>query len=140
MFRTRPYIKASVCSAVEIVLPPGVFMTTMPCRVAAFVSMLSTPTPARAMALSRWFPWSDSAVIFTPLRQIAPSNSARADFRASPLRPVRISTSILAADRNRFRPSSERSSRTMIFAMFCSLEILFPGGESSILAVSSAGW
>ena len=24
-----------VCSAVEIVLPPGVFITTMPCRVAA---------------------------------------------------------------------------------------------------------
>ena len=56
MFRTRPYIRASVCSAVEIVLPPGVFMTTMPCRVAALVSMLSTPTPARAMALRRWLP------------------------------------------------------------------------------------
>ena len=49
MFRDRPSIRARVCSAVEMVLPPGVFITTMPCRVAASVSMLSTPTPARAI-------------------------------------------------------------------------------------------
>jgi len=36
-----------VCSAVEIVLPPGVFMTTTPRSVAACTSTLSTPTPAR---------------------------------------------------------------------------------------------
>ena len=36
-----------VCSAVVIVLPPGVFMTTMPRRVAASVSTLSKPVPAR---------------------------------------------------------------------------------------------
>ena len=34
-------------SAVEIVLPPGVFMTTTPRCVAASTSTLSTPTPAR---------------------------------------------------------------------------------------------
>ena len=34
-----------VCSAVETVLPPGVFITTIPWRVAAGTSMLSTPTP-----------------------------------------------------------------------------------------------
>ena len=38
-------------------LPPGVFITTMPCRVAALVSMLSTPTPARAIARRRWLPF-----------------------------------------------------------------------------------
>ena len=35
MFRDRASIRAMVCSAVEMVLPPGVFITTMPCRVAA---------------------------------------------------------------------------------------------------------
>ena len=44
--------RAMVCSAVLTVLPPGVFMTTMPLRVAAATSMLSTPTPARTMARS----------------------------------------------------------------------------------------
>ena len=41
-----------VCSAAETLLPPGVFMTTTPRRVAAGTSMLSTPTPARAIARS----------------------------------------------------------------------------------------
>ena len=36
-----------VNSAVEMVLPPGVFMTTMPRWVAVSTSTLSTPTPAR---------------------------------------------------------------------------------------------
>ena len=38
-----------VSSAVEMVLPLGVFMTTMPRLVAASTSTLSTPTPARPM-------------------------------------------------------------------------------------------
>lgn len=33
--------------AVETVLPPGVFMTSTPFRVASATSMLSIPTPAR---------------------------------------------------------------------------------------------
>src|SRR5438128_4001200 len=36
-----------VSSAVEMVLPPGVFITTMPLWVAASTSTLSVPTPAR---------------------------------------------------------------------------------------------
>src|SRR5436190_18592001 len=38
---------ANESSAVETVLPPGVFITTTPCCVAASTSTLSTPTPAR---------------------------------------------------------------------------------------------
>ena len=74
MLRDRASIMAMVCSAVLSVLPAGVFITTMPSRVAASLSMLSVPTPARTMAFSRWLPASASAVIFTPLRQMAPSN------------------------------------------------------------------
>ena len=77
MFRDRASIRAIVCSAVLSVLPPGVFITTMPQRVAASLSMLSVPTPARTIAFSRRLPSSASAVIFTPLRQIAPSNCGK---------------------------------------------------------------
>src|SRR5438128_7701387 len=42
-----------VSSAVEIVLPPGVFMTTIPRCVAVSTSTLSTPTPARPTTRSR---------------------------------------------------------------------------------------
>ena len=94
MLRDRASIRANVCSAVLSVLPAGVFITTMPSRVAASLSMLSVPTPARTMALSRWLPSSTSAVIFTPLRQMAPSNSARPLRSASPLSPVRTSYSM----------------------------------------------
>ena len=38
---------ATVCSVAAMVLPSGVFNTTMPRAVAAGISMLSTPTPAR---------------------------------------------------------------------------------------------
>ena len=40
-------ISASVCSATLGALPPGVFITRTPRRVAASRSILSTPTPAR---------------------------------------------------------------------------------------------
>ncbi len=53
MLRDRASIMAIVCSAVLRVLPAGVFITTMPSRVAARLSMLSVPTPARTIALSR---------------------------------------------------------------------------------------
>ena len=67
-----------VCSAVETVFPPGVFITTIPRRVAAGTSMLSTPTPARTIALSRDWPSSTSAVNCVPDRITIPSASASA--------------------------------------------------------------
>src|SRR3954462_9652571 len=45
-FRDSASINAIVCSAVETVLPPGVFMTTIPWRVAARTCLVSTPPPA----------------------------------------------------------------------------------------------
>src|SRR5260370_14813488 len=46
-FRARLRIIAKESSAVETVFPPGVFITTTPCSVAAGTSTLSVPTPAR---------------------------------------------------------------------------------------------
>ena len=45
-------IMAMVCSAVVTLLPKGLFITTIPRRVAASMSMLSTPTPARPITFS----------------------------------------------------------------------------------------
>src|SRR5947199_10689903 len=45
-------IMAMVCSATATAFAPGVFITAMPCRVAASRSMLSTPTPARPITRS----------------------------------------------------------------------------------------
>ena len=53
MLRAKAIIRAKACSAVVIVLADAEFITAMPKRVAASRSMLSTPTPARATALSR---------------------------------------------------------------------------------------
>src|SRR5439155_23818467 len=47
IFRASAINIENVSSAVEIVLPPGVFITTMPRCVAVSTSTLSTPTPAR---------------------------------------------------------------------------------------------
>ena len=52
IWRAAANSSAIACSAVVIELPNGVFMTTMPRAVAAGISMLSTPMPARPMTLS----------------------------------------------------------------------------------------
>ncbi len=52
MWRAIASISASVCSATEIALPPGVFITSTPAAVAASRSTLSTPTPARPITRS----------------------------------------------------------------------------------------
>ena len=50
--RAIAIIIVMVCSAVVMLLPSGLFITTMPRRVAASRSTLSTPTPARPITLS----------------------------------------------------------------------------------------
>ncbi len=47
-------ISPSVSSATATALAPGVFITTIPRWVAAGVSMLSTPTPARPIEAQLW--------------------------------------------------------------------------------------
>ena len=52
MLRAVAHMRVKACSAVEMVLPVGVFITMTPWALAASRSMLSTPTPARPTALS----------------------------------------------------------------------------------------
>ena len=50
-WRASAIIMAMACSAVVIELPKGVFITMMPFLVAAGISTLSTPMPARPITL-----------------------------------------------------------------------------------------
>ena len=142
MLRDRAIIMATVCSAVLSVLPAGVFITTMPCRVAAALSMLSVPTPARTIAFRRLLPASDSAVILTPLRTIAPSNCARDSRSSSPASLVRISYSMPGAAANRSSPSWAKGSRTI--TRYIGMASVGEGGEVpdglSVLPRSARGF
>ena len=97
IFRESVSIIATVCSAADMVLTSGVFMTTIPRRVAAGISILSTPTPARPMA---WRFSADaiiSSVIFVPLRIIQPCTSLHASAFSSGVPFGRLTTSNLAS-------------------------------------------
>ena len=71
--RASAHVMAMVCSAAVTELPWGVFMTTMPRLVAAFMSTLSTPVPARPTTLSRAARSTSSAVTLVAERTTRPS-------------------------------------------------------------------
>ena len=70
IFRESERSIETVCSAVEIVFPPGVFITMIPWREAAVTSMLSTPAPALPITFIAFASSIMSAVTFVPLRTI----------------------------------------------------------------------
>ena len=127
--RESASIRAKACSAVLRVFPAGVFITTIPWRVAAFLSMLSVPTPARTIALSLRLPSSDSAVIFTPLRTIAPSKRARDSLSSWPLSPWISLYSKFESPRSNSRPSGAIGSNTKI-RVFIAVSILWTWSSS----------
>ncbi|OPX70071.1 MAG: hypothetical protein A4E37_00184 [Methanoregulaceae archaeon PtaB.Bin056] len=68
MLRARESIMAMVCSVAARVFPSGAFATMIPFRVAASISILSTPAPALPMN-RRFFPASITReVTSVPLR------------------------------------------------------------------------
>ena len=62
-----------MCSAAETTFDSGAFATTIPRRVAASTSTLSTPTPARPITFSRGACSITSAVTFVAERTISAS-------------------------------------------------------------------
>ena len=68
MCRASAIIIVTACSAVVTLLPVGLFITTIPRRVAASISTLSTPTPARPITLSDVAASITSRVTRVPLR------------------------------------------------------------------------
>ena len=97
-----------VCSAVEIVLPAGTFMTMMPRLVAASASTLSSPTPARPITF-RWSAfWMTSAVTLVALRTTSPSYGPTISARSLLDKPVFTSTVRSGSSLRILMPSSER--------------------------------
>ena len=73
MSRASANISAMACSAVVTELPKGVFITMTPRAVAAGMSTLSTPMPARPMTRSRAAFANMSAVTLVAERIAKPS-------------------------------------------------------------------
>src|SRR5579872_1811577 len=92
-WRASANISAMACSAVVIELLKEVFMTTIPAAVAAGMSTLSTPMPARPMTFMRL------AAAITSLSALVAERSARPSYwsmilsRSSLARPVLTSAS-----------------------------------------------
>src|SRR5215208_8390051 len=103
-----------VCSAVVTVLPPGVFMTTMPRRVAAGVSTLSKPEPARPTTLSFSAAAMSSAVTFVPDRTMSPSASL-ISLNNSSFGILDFTTTVKPAFSSASTPCFDRLSLTRIF-------------------------
>jgi hypothetical protein len=68
MFRASATSRPTACSAAETTVDSGAFATTIPRRVAASTSTLSTPTPARPITFSRPPRSISSAVSFVAER------------------------------------------------------------------------
>ncbi len=77
MERASDSISATVCSATETALPPGVFITSTPAAVAEGRSTLSTPTPARPITRRFGAAASTALSTVTALRTISASAPAR---------------------------------------------------------------
>ena len=135
MLRVRAIIMAMVCSPVVTVLPPGVFMTTMPCLLAAGMSMLSTPAPARPMTLSFFPAEMISGVALVAERTTRPSYSPMIFLSSSGLRPVLTSTSKPPF----FRISTPFSDNLSLTSIFIPTPSLTVESKSAALVANGHG-
>src|ERR1700736_6597590 len=92
MLRAIETSSEKACSAVDTVLPPGVFITMTPRRVAASTSTLSTPTPARPTTFNCFAASTTFAVIFVCDRTTIAEYSAAIATRSLSLSPSLTST------------------------------------------------
>src|SRR3954469_12251202 len=105
---------ASVCSATEMLFPPGAFITTTPRRVAAGRSMLSTPVPARPITRRRGAAARISGVTLVALRTASASYPPRISRNAAGSRPTLVSTCAPGMRSRMIFASGERSSAMRI--------------------------
>ena len=98
-------------------LAPGVFMTTMPLRVAASVSTLSTPTPARPITRSFWA--ASISFAFTSVAERTTSASAsRTAVITSPICSL-VTISKSGSSRKTLSAAGETFSAMRIFMSSC---------------------
>src|SRR3984893_2865149 len=95
-----------------MVLPPGVFMTITPRRVATSTSTLSTPTPARPTAFSRLAASITFAVIFVCERTTTAEYSPAISNSSFSFSPVLTSTSSCPPLSSNSTPFGEIESAT----------------------------
>ncbi len=110
-FRRRANSSANVCSTADTTFPVGEFRTRTPRRVAAAISMLSTPTPARPITASFGARERSSASTLVPLRTSRASASFRASSSFSRGQPT-ASTTSWPSRRSRSIPDEEIFSAT----------------------------
>jgi hypothetical protein len=122
MWRASATSSAIACSAVVTVLPPGVFITTMPRAVAAPTSTLSTPIPARPITASCFAAAITSAVTVVALRMISASASATASSSCAGFMPGMSSTSRPGTRSRISKPWGASPSVTRILATASPLE------------------
>ena len=127
ILRPMAIMRPRVSSATATALAPGVFMTTMPWRVAASVSMLSTPTPARPTTRSLGA-WSRRAAsTWTAERTTRASASASSALRSLILSAV--TTCQPGSCWRTARVEGETFSARTIF-MGCGLSLPVSGGAA----------
>ena len=106
--RTIPRSNANVWSATDSSLAPGVVVTTIPARVAASRSMLSKPTPVRAMTRSRWHS-SRRAESNRSLLTMAPTTSRNSSRSSSDGRGPRLGATRRVKPADLSRPAVDAS-------------------------------
>ena len=121
MLRERAMIIAIVCSAAVIMLPSGVFITTIPFLLAAGTSTLSRPMPARPITFRLWAASTISAVTLVALLMTRELYWPIMLSNPFGVRSVITSTSISGVSSNIFTPTSDRGSLTRTFMDYLSL-------------------
>jgi hypothetical protein len=106
-FRASARSSAIACSAAESTVDSAAFATTIPRRVAASTSTLSTPTPARPITLRRSARSISAASSFVAERTMIASYSPMIDARSES-----ESSTTSKRRRRRSRPDSAIVSRT----------------------------
>ncbi len=112
MLRASDIISENACSAVEIVLPAGVFITITPRFVAASISTLSVPTPARPTTRSLLAAAITFAFTFVRERTTSASYSPMTVRSSSGLISVWTVTSSKPPSCSSLMPRSEMGSAT----------------------------
>ena len=108
--------REKACSAVEIVLPSGVFITMTPRAVAVSTSTLSTPTPARPTTRSWPAASSTRRLTLVSERTTSAAQSGTSSNRASSFSPVWKMTSKDGSARRASTPLGEMGSATRILS------------------------
>src|SRR5205823_3427650 len=110
IFRATQSKSEKACSAVETVFPPGALSTTIPRRVAASTSTLSTPTPARPTTRSFVPAFKIFELTFVSLRMMIALNSGMRATSSGSVKAVFVVSSRALSRASSSMPRGEMAS------------------------------